>query len=115
MHIGVGQYYGILGLSVQVILVVFAIRTYRATRTRATLFLMWAAVCYVIAASSWWTFYFSAGLVLGRQHLSPHGRLALADSRYYSDQTFQLLFAVLMIAALIAVKGGPGRGGDPNI
>ena len=75
---------------------------------------MWAAICYVIAASSWWTFYFSAGLVLGGQHLSPQGRLALADSRYYSDQTFQLLFAVLMIAALISLTRGSSRAGDAN-
>jgi len=95
MHVGLGQYYGILGLIFQLILVVFATRTYRVTRTRTTFFTMWAVICYVIAASSWWTLYFSAGLVLGRHPQSPHARLTLADSRYYSDQTFQVLFALL--------------------
>jgi ABC-type cobalamin transport system permease subunit len=113
MHFG--QYYAILGLIFQGALIVFAIRAYRSSRTRASLFIMGAAICYVIAASSWWTFYFSAGLVLGRQHLSPQVRHALADSRYYSDQTFQLLFVVLMIAALICFTRGSNRGGDPNI
>ena len=115
MHIGLGQYYGILGLSFQLILLVLAIRTYRATRTRTTLLIMWAAICYVIAASSWWTFYFSAGLVLGRQPLSAQARRTLADARYYSDQTFQLLFAALMVAALISFTRKATRSGDPDI
>jgi hypothetical protein len=61
------------------------------------------------------TFYFSAGLVLGRQQLSPRARHSLADSRFYSDQTFQLLFAVLMIAALISCTRESTRNGTRDI
>jgi hypothetical protein len=115
MFRGFGWYYGILGLISQAVLIVFAIRAYRASRTRTSRFIMWAAICYVIAASSWWTFYFSAGLVLGRQQLSPRARHSLADSRFYSDQTFQLLFAVLMIAALISCTRESTRNGTRDI
>jgi|KBSMisStandDraft_5_1062788.scaffolds.fasta_scaffold2505586_1 hypothetical protein len=43
-YVGLGQYYGILGLIFQLILVVFAIRTYCVTRTRTTFFIMWATI-----------------------------------------------------------------------
>lgn len=96
-----GRYYAIAGLIVQAALLVFAIRAYRARPSRVSLCVMWATVCYVLAASSWYTFYFTAGLFLGA-HPSPHPRHTLADFRFYSDQTFQILFAALMIAALIS-------------
>ena len=36
--------------------------------------------------------------------MSPNARLTLADSRYYSDQTFQIQVALLMIAAFISLR-----------
>jgi hypothetical protein len=112
---GFGQYYAIVGLLFQVALLVCAIRAYRVNRSQTGLLIMWATLCYVIAASSWWTFNFSAGLVLGGQRMSAHARHTLENSRYYCDQTFQLLFAALMIAALISITHRPSQRGNSNI
>jgi hypothetical protein len=97
-----GWYYGIVGLLFQAALVVVAIRAYGAKRDPVSFFLMLAAICYVVAASSWYTFPFMAGIFAG-PHLTVHTRLVLADSRYYSEQTFQILFALSMIAALLSL------------
>lgn len=105
MFPAIGSYYAFLGLLFQTALIVFAIRTYRARRTRVTQLLMWATICYVVAASSWFTFYFVTGLLWG-QHPTSGMRCAVARCRYYSDQTFQILFAALMIAAFIALVRG---------
>ena len=109
-----GWYYGIVGLIVQVALVVFAIRVYRANRGQVALFAMLAAICYGMAASSWYTFPFTAGLFLG-SHLTSHARLVLADSRYYFEQTVQILSAVFMIAALLSLTRGRSFSDATNI
>lgn len=114
MHPSFGWYYAIVGLIFQAALVVFAIRAYRASRGRVALFAMLAAVCYAMAASSWYTFPFTAGLFLG-SHLSAHARLVLADSRYYFEQTFQILFAAFMIAALLSLTRGRSLSNATNI
>jgi hypothetical protein len=102
MYPRIGWYYGIVGLVFQAMLIVFAVRGYRASRGRVALFAMVAVICYAIAASSWYTFPFTAGLFLG-SHLTAHARLVLADSHYYFEQTFQILFAVFMVAALLSL------------
>jgi hypothetical protein len=112
---GFGQYCAIVGLLFQAALLVCAVRAYRVNRSQTGLLIMWATLCYVIATSSWWTFNFSAGLVLGGQRMSAHARHTLADSRYYCDQTFQLLFAALMIAALISIAHRPSQRDNSNI
>jgi hypothetical protein len=109
-----GWYYGILGLIVQVTLVVFAIRSYRAQRTRSGLMLLLALICNAIAASSWYTVAFVEGLFWG-SHATRHVRLVFADSRYYLQQTFQMLFAALMIAILLSFLRERRLGGSPNI
>jgi hypothetical protein len=114
MYPGFGWYYAVVGLIFQAALLVFAIRTYRATRTRTTLLMMWAIICYVITASSWYTFHFSLGLVLGA-HPTAQARRAVANWRFYSDQTFEMVFAALMIAALVFFARGASRDGTQNI
>src|SRR5205085_9435467 len=102
----------------QAALLAFAIRVHLIIRTAATSFLMWAIVCYVIAASSWYTFNFAAGFVLKSAAQTPNARLTVADYRYYSDQTFQILVAALTVAALISFirehSAGGARGYRPN-
>jgi len=84
----------------EAVMVVLAIRLFLARRTRTFALLMWACVCFVIARSSWFTF----GL-LG-DFLSSHNdevaRAAVDRWHEYTNFTFQLLFVVLMIVALIS-------------
>lgn len=101
-HYAVGWYYAIIGLLFQVALVVFAIRAHRLRRIVISRFMMWAAICYVIAASSWFTFNLAAGFFLRSASRTPEARRAVADYRYYTDQTFQILFAIFMIVALVS-------------
>jgi hypothetical protein len=96
-----GWYFGVFGLLVLIALLLVAVRAYRARRTTSALHMLLAVICYVLAASSWFTFPFVAGLFLG-SHPTTHARLVLADSRYYAQQSSQLLFAAFMIAALIS-------------
>ena len=109
-----GWYCGLVGLAFQAALVVCAILTYRRSRGRVSLFAMLAAICYAIAASSWYTFPFTAALFLG-SHLTRHTRLVLADSRYYTEQAFQILFAFLLIAALVSFTRDRSVSHAPNI
>jgi hypothetical protein len=109
-----GWYYGVLGLFVQAALIVVAVRAYRARGTARAVFLLLAIICYAVAASSWFTFPFVAGLFWGSQ-LTPHARLVLADSRYYSEQSLELLFACFMIAVLVSFMRERSPSGTPNI
>jgi hypothetical protein len=108
-----GWYYGILGLIAQVTLMVFAIRAYRAQCTKSSLILLLAVISNAIAASSWYTFAFFEGLFWG-SHVTRHVRLVFADSRYYTQQTFQILFVVLMIAMLLSSPRKQRSNGAPN-
>jgi hypothetical protein len=109
-----GWYYGILGLLVQAALIVVAVRAYLARRTDRAVFVLLAIICYAIVASSWFTFPFVAGFFWG-SHLTPHSRLVLADSRYYAEQSLQLLFAAFMIAALVSFTRERSVSGAPHI
>lgn len=81
----------------QVVLVVLAVRLYLRTRTRTFAFLMWACVSFLIAASSWFTFGFSHGL------LFPHTDSELVRRwQERTDFAFQLIFIILMILALLS-------------
>src|SRR5437660_120934 len=110
-----GWYYAIVGLIFQAALVVFAIRAYRLRRTVVSRLMMWAAICYVIAASSWYTFNFAAGFFLKSAGRTPEARHAVADYRNYSDQTFQILFATFMIGALISFARERPQSGAPTV
>ncbi len=76
---------------------------------------MWAAICYVVAASSWYTFNFVAGFILKSAAHTAEARHTVADCRYYSDQTFQILFAAFMIAALISFARERPESGTPTV
>ena len=81
----------------EAVMVVLAIRLFLARRTRTFALLLWACVCFVIARSSWFTF----GLL--ESFLSSEAARAAVDPWHeYTNFTFQLLFVVLMIAALIS-------------
>ena len=109
-----GWYYAVVGLIIQAALLALAIRAYRVKRTHLSLFVMSAVICYVVAASSWFTFPFLAGLFVGRT-IAPHARYILEESRYYSDQTFQMLFAAFLIAALVSFTHERSKSDEPNI
>jgi hypothetical protein len=97
-----GWYLGLAGLVFQAALLFVAIRSYRAKRTTTLRYLLWACICYVVAASSWYTFNFAAGFMLKSDALTPAMRHTVAECRYYVEQSFEILFAILMIAALIS-------------
>ena len=96
-----GWYFGVVGLLVLVALLIVAVRAYRTRRTANTLHLLLAVICYVVAANSWFTFPFVAGLFLGSR-LTAHASLVLADARYYSEQSLQILFAAFLMTALLS-------------
>ena len=81
----------------EAVMVVLAIRLFLARRTRTFALLMSACVCFVIARSSWFTF----GL-LDNLLSSAAARAAVDPWHEYTNFTFQLLFVVLMIAALVS-------------
>jgi hypothetical protein len=110
-----GWYYAIVGLVFQAALVVFAIRSHHLRRTVISQFMMWAVICYVIAASSWYTFNFAAGFFVKAAGRTPEARRAVADYRYYSDQTFQILFATFMIVALVSFARERPRSNTPTV
>src|SRR6188508_1594681 len=81
----------------QAVLVTLAVRIFLRTRSRAFAFLMWACVSFVIAASSWFTFGFLRCL------LFPHSDRELVHRwQERIDFTFQLIFVILMILALLS-------------
>ena len=85
----------------EVVMLVLAIRLFLARHTRTFALLMWACVCFVIARSSWFTF----GLL--ESFLSSEtARASVGRWHEYTNFTFQLLFVVLMIAALISFLRG---------
>jgi uncharacterized membrane protein len=81
----------------EAVMLVLAIRLFLARRTRTFSLLMWACICFVIARSSWFTF----GL-LNSLLSSAATRAAVDPWHEYTNFTFQLLFVVLMVAALIS-------------
>jgi uncharacterized protein with PQ loop repeat len=83
----------------QVVLLVLAIRLYRAKRTRAFALLMWACVCFVLARSSWLTFGFFTGFIF--PHASRAIRTTASRWQDNTDVTFQFLSVILLIIALV--------------
>src|SRR5438309_11846229 len=86
----------------QIVLLVFAVRLFLVRRTRTFALLMWACVCFVIARSSWFTFGLLGGFLSSRGDEAV--RAAVDRWHEYTNFTFQLLFVVLMIAALISFR-----------
>ena len=84
----------------EAIMVVLAIRLFLVRHTRTFALLMWACVCFVIARSSWFTFGLLGGFLSSRGDEAV--RAAVDRWHEYTNFTFQLLFVVLMIAALIS-------------
>ena len=81
----------------EAMMLALAIRLFLVRRTRTFALLMWACVCFVIARGSWFTFGLLEGLLS-----SAARRAAVERWHEYTNFTFQLLFVVLMIAALIS-------------
>jgi len=81
----------------EAMMLVLAIRLFLVRRTRTFALIMLACVCFVIARSSWFTF----GLVESLQS-SEATRAAVDRWHEPTNFTFQLLFVVLMIAALVS-------------
>ena len=84
----------------EAIMVVLAIRLSLVQRTCTFALLMWACVCFVIARSSWFTFGLLGDFL--SSHHDETARAAVDRWHEYTNFTFQLLFVVLMIAALIS-------------
>jgi hypothetical protein len=84
----------------QVVLVVLAIRLFLRTRTRTFALLLWACVSFVIAASSWFTFSLIRGLFFPQSDRVPRALLHRWQERI--DFSFQLIFVILMILALLS-------------
>jgi len=81
----------------EALMLVLSIRLCLARRTRTFSLLMWACICFVIARSSWFTFGLLDSLLS-----SAAARAAVDPWHEYTNFTFQLLFVVLMIAALVS-------------
>ena len=99
-----------LTLAGEAVMVVLAVRLFLIRRSRTFLLLLWACVCFVIARSSWFTF----GLL---ESLLPNetARAAVDPWHEYTNFTFQLLFVVLMIAALISFIRERGAAGTSRV
>jgi hypothetical protein len=102
-------------LVLQATLVVVAIYTYRAQRTTTLRLLMYASICYAIACSSWFTVYFVAGFLWGERELSDSERRTFDLLYYYTDKSFQIAFAILIIAALVSYLKESRRRDAPTI
>jgi hypothetical protein len=84
----------------EAVMVVLAIRLFLARRTRTFALLMWACVCFVIARSSWFAFGLLGDFLSSDSDEA--ARAAVDRWHEYTNFIFQLLFVVLMIAALIS-------------
>lgn len=85
-------------LAGQVVMLVLAIRLYRQSRSRASVSLMWACICFVVARSAWFTVNFVAGLFEIEGTLAGGTMFHLQD---HIELTFELFFVAFMIVTLI--------------
>jgi hypothetical protein len=106
---------GYWGLLFEAALVVFAIRAHRTTRTAMSRFILAAIICYTLAASSWFTFYFAAGFLEKPAATSPQAQHTVAHLRYYSDHVLHFLFMAFMIAALISIVREHSTSRTPSV
>jgi len=97
----------------EVVMLVLAIRLFLSRRIRAFALLMWACVCFVIARRSWFTFAFVGGFFVSSSDEA--ARTAVDRWHEYTNFTFQLLFVVLMIAALISFRRGRNSVVKPDV
>lgn len=84
----------------EAVMLVLAIWLYRIRRTGTFAFLMCACVSFVIARSSWFTFGFAGGYLVAAENRTL--RATVERWHEYTNFTFQLLFVLLMIAALVS-------------
>jgi hypothetical protein len=84
-----------------VALLVLAIRLFRRRRTRTSILLMWASISFVIGASSWFTFAFSRGFFF--RYTDPTAKAMIFRWHERTEFTFQLIFVLLMIFALLSL------------
>jgi hypothetical protein len=83
-----------------VLLVVVVV--HRKMRVAATRWIVAALVCYVLGASSWFTVYFIAGLILpASSPVTAETHQMLVDVHSLLRQVFQILFAIFMAIGLI--------------
>lgn len=92
MHLPVAAHIEIwLWVALQVALIIFAVRLYRARRTPPLRLLMWACIVYSFAGLSWYVLYAIRFVI--RQPIFPERHIWQA----YSDRAFHVLFMLLML------------------
>ena len=88
-------------LTCDVALLVLVIRLFRRKRTHTSAFLMWASISFVIGASSWFTVGFSRGFLF--RHTDAATKAMLLSWSERTEFTFQLVFVLLMILAVLSL------------
>ena len=99
-------------LIAELVLLVVAISAYRIRRIRSAALLMCACVCFVIAGTSGGAFRLLEWYFL--VHHNTWARLQIRQWPQVATLTFQLLFVVLMIAALVCLIRENGSRSNPR-
>ena len=100
-------------LILQVLLLFVVLRIYFVAPSRTSGLLLAALICYAIAGSSWFTVHFTAG-VMGSETSESQERI-LESTRHYVDVGFQIIFVLLMIAALSSYRKRSTASATPTI
>ena len=88
-------------VALEIVLIVVAIRMYRAKRTATARLLTWACLAYVFPGLGWYVFH--------AVHYFLRFRLAITHDdlmswQAYTDRAFQIIFMLLIISALISFR-----------